>query len=190
MLSWPFSERAGSKVKISGTLVRTGVFRSRPAFALAFSSPPVVVARVGLNNNKEQGRTDLLDAFRVPERVLQRDQRLQRVDSMIDRNLSRDLSLQDAANAADMERTYFSEFFHRRLGLTFRQWLRCRRVARAIELVGNRNFSVSELASEVGFHNPGSFARAFKKLTNLTPLEFKKFSEAQIYEDEDVAVRA
>ena len=118
------------------------------------------------------------------------DRRLERVDSMIEKNLSRDLSLQDAADAADMERTYFSEFFHRHLGLTFRQWLRFRRIARAIELVGNHNFTISELASEVGFHNPGSFARAFKKLTNLTPLEFKKFSEVQMYSGENVALRA
>lgn len=72
-----------------------------------------------------------------------------------------------------MEPRYFSSFFHREVGLCFRDWLARFRVSKAIELMAAKDDSVLEIALGVGFSSLRTFERAFKKQTGLTPLQFK-----------------
>ncbi|MDA2939275.1 AraC family transcriptional regulator, partial [Acidobacteria bacterium AH-259-A15] len=81
--------------------------------------------------------------------------------------------LKEAAQIAGLEKKYFSVFFHEKVGMTFTGWLAHVRVARAMELIKTRNYSITEVAYAVGFGDLRTFQRAFKKCTTLTPREFK-----------------
>ncbi len=100
--------------------------------------------------------------------------RLQRVKEHVDENYSEEISLEKAARIAATEKTYFSTFFHKKVGITFTDWLRQIRVAKAIEIIKTRNQSICDTAFEVGFGDLRSFERAFKRYTNLTAREFKQ----------------
>ena len=100
--------------------------------------------------------------------------RLQRVKRFVEENYSEKISLDRAASIASMERTSFSRFFSSKVGISFTQWLTKVRVAKARDLMKKSNYSISEITYAVGFSDPRTFERAFKKLTDLTPLQFKK----------------
>ncbi len=100
--------------------------------------------------------------------------RLKRVKEHVDEYYSEEISLGKAARIAATEKTYFSTFFRKKVGITFTEWLRRLRVARAIEIMKTRNQSIVDIAFEVGFGDLRSFERAFKKYTNLTASEFKQ----------------
>jgi AraC-like DNA-binding protein len=99
---------------------------------------------------------------------------LQRVREFVDRNLSEPIPLRAAARAAGLEEKYFSAFFHRKTGVCFRDWLAGRRVERAIEILKQRDDTITSVAATVGFQDLRTFERAFKRLTGLTPRELKR----------------
>jgi AraC-like DNA-binding protein len=99
---------------------------------------------------------------------------LQRVREYVEQNLSEPISLREAASAAGLEEKYFSAFFHRKTGICFRDWLAGRRVDRAIEILTQRDDTITNVAASVGFQDLGTFERSFKRLTGLTPREFKR----------------
>jgi len=100
--------------------------------------------------------------------------RLRRVKKHVDQNYSEEISLEKAAQIAATEKTYFSTFFRKKVGITFTDWLRRLRVAKAIEIMKTRNESICDIAFEVGFGDLRTFERAFKRYTNLTAREFKQ----------------
>jgi len=100
--------------------------------------------------------------------------RLQRVKKYVDECYSEEIPLAKAASIAATEKTYFSTFFRKKVGITFTDWLRRIRVAKAIEIMETRNQSICDIAFEVGFGDLRSFERAFKRYTNLTAREFKQ----------------
>ena len=99
---------------------------------------------------------------------------LQRVREYVEQNLSEPISLREAAGAAGLEEKYFSAFFHRKTGVCFRDWLAGRRISRAIEILTQRDDTITNVAASVGFQDLGTFERSFKRLTGLTPREFKR----------------
>ncbi len=100
--------------------------------------------------------------------------RLRRVKKHVDQFYSEEISLEKAAQIAATEKTYFSTFFRKKVGITFTDWLRQLRVAKAIEILKTRNQSICDIAFEVGFGDLRSFERAFKRYTKMTAREFKK----------------
>ncbi len=100
--------------------------------------------------------------------------RLTRVKKYVEQNYAEVISLEKAAEIAATEKTYFSTFFREKVGITFTEWLRQFRVAKAIEIMKTRNESIINIAFEVGFQDLRTFERAFKKYTNLTAREFKR----------------
>ncbi len=100
--------------------------------------------------------------------------RLKRVKEHVDEYFSEEISLEKAAHIAATEKTYFSTFFRQKVGITFTDWLRQLRVAKAIEIIKTRNQSICDIAFEVGFGDLRSFERAFKRYTHMTAREFKQ----------------
>ncbi|RPJ87535.1 MAG: AraC family transcriptional regulator [Acidobacteria bacterium] len=99
---------------------------------------------------------------------------LGRLKRYIDVNYSQEISLLHAARIAALERSYFSTFFRKKVGINFRDWLRQVRVAKAMELFEQQDCSISEVAFAVGFADLSTFERAFKKVTSMTPSQYKR----------------
>ena len=100
--------------------------------------------------------------------------RLKRLHQYVEQSFSEHLPLEKAAGIAALESSYFSSYFRTKVGITFTDWLRHVRVKKAMELLKARDFSITEVAYEVGFRDLRTFERAFKKHTLKTPREFKK----------------
>ena len=100
--------------------------------------------------------------------------RLNRLRQYVEQSYSEPLPLGKAASIAALESSYFSSYFHAKVGITFTEWLRQVRLEKAIELIKASDLSLTEIAYEVGFSDLRTFERAFKKHTRMTPMRFKK----------------
>ena len=100
--------------------------------------------------------------------------RLNRLRDYVEQGYSEPITLEKAASIAALESSYFSSYFHAKVGITFTEWLRQVRIEKAIGLVKASDFSITVIAYEVGFADLRTFERAFKKHTQMTPMRFKK----------------
>ncbi len=100
--------------------------------------------------------------------------RLNRLHQYVEQTYSEPISLKKAASVAALESSYFSSYFRAKVGITFTDWLRQVRIKKAMELMKAKDFSITEVAYEVGFGDLRTFERAFKQYTRRTPREFKK----------------
>ncbi len=100
--------------------------------------------------------------------------RLNRLRQYVEQSYSEPISLKSAASIAALESSYFSSYFHAKVGITFTEWLCQVRTEKAMELMKAGDFSITHIAYEVGFGDLRTFERAFKKCARMTPLQFKK----------------
>jgi len=100
--------------------------------------------------------------------------RLNRLREYVEKSYTERIPLEKAASIAALESSYFSTYFRAKVGVSFTEWLRQVRVKKAMELMQARDFSITEVAYEVGFRDLRTFERAFKKYALKTPREFKK----------------
>jgi AraC-like DNA-binding protein len=99
--------------------------------------------------------------------------RLARLQAYIMANLSQPISLGDAARVAALEKKYFSRYFKACVGRTFSAWLLEQKIGYAIELLRDRDYSISSLALAVGCLDLRTFERRFRRVTGMTPREFR-----------------
>jgi len=100
--------------------------------------------------------------------------RLKKLLSYMKTNISERLKLEDAAQVACMEKTAFSKFFSRTVGITFHDFVQQWRVASAVDQMLATDNSLTQIAFATGFQSMITFERAFKKRTGMTPSEFRR----------------
>lgn len=91
-------------------------------------------------------------------------------------HLDSHLSLDQVAREAGMSKFHFCRHFKTNTGLTFREFLAQRRIARATELLREGNRSVSEVYLDVGFKDLSHFGRVFRKITGQPPSRYRRLS--------------
>jgi len=102
--------------------------------------------------------------------------RLSKVKQHVEQNFSGPITLAQAAHVAGLEKTYFSKYFHERTGVCFKDWIGLMRIKRAIAMLMNHDYNITELAFAVGFQDLRTFERAFKKFVGVTPRECKRIA--------------
>lgn len=92
----------------------------------------------------------------------------------INENYHKDLTMAMVANHVSLNYHYFSTLFNERTGISFVDYLKRIRVEKAKELLKTTNMKVQEVAVNVGYDNPKYFAKVFKKMTGVSPQEFRR----------------
>lgn len=106
---------------------------------------------------------------------------LERLEKWVDDYLSGDElgikglpTVQSVANALNVSSKYLSTLLKVLTGQTTQQHIHARLIEKAKEKLSTTQFSVSEIAYDLGFEHSQSFSKFFKSKTNLSPLEFRK----------------
>jgi AraC-like DNA-binding protein len=94
---------------------------------------------------------------------------LQRVLNYIDAHLADPLTLDLLAAKAQTSRFHFAHCFKTELGLSPYQYIIKRRVAHAIELLGEHNCTVAEVAAKAGFLHASQMAATMVRVVGVTP---------------------
>ncbi|NNF51630.1 MAG: helix-turn-helix transcriptional regulator [Gammaproteobacteria bacterium] len=100
--------------------------------------------------------------------------RLASVKAFCDSHLAEKITLKTVADIACLEYTYFSSYFHNTVGVRFGDWLRYQRVLRAQSVIRGSTMPLSKLAKQCGFNNLRTFQRAFRRVTGMTPRQFRR----------------
>jgi transcriptional regulator GlxA family with amidase domain len=77
--------------------------------------------------------------------------------------------VESLAGVAGQSRSIFAERFSAILGEGAAHYLARLRMQLARELLGQSGISVAEVASRLGYESEASFARAFKRITRVSP---------------------
>lgn len=102
--------------------------------------------------------------------------RLRQVILYIDQHLHEDISLTDLAAVADLTPDHFGVAFKVSTGKTPHRYHIERRIHRAKELLLNPSLTIIQIALEVGFSGQSHFSATFRKVTGMSPSEFRNRS--------------
>jgi AraC-like DNA-binding protein len=92
----------------------------------------------------------------------------------LDENIGEPLSIPDLAAASGLSQSHFRRRFHKETGFTPSDYLTRRRILRAKQLLQGKRMSITEIAFRLGFQSSPYFAAVFKKLTGMTPSEYRE----------------
>ncbi len=93
--------------------------------------------------------------------------------SWINDNYNQDLSLESMASYIGCSPSYTSRLFKRETGCDIISYLSSVRISHAKELLCQTKMTLEEISVSVGFNHQQTFIRNFKKLTGLTPTEYR-----------------
>lgn len=88
-------------------------------------------------------------------------------------NVEGEVSLKFVADKLFMNKTYISEAFKQKTGISFVGYLTTVKMERAIKLITEEKFKVYEIGYKLGFKDVEYFSKLFKKYTGVTPTEFR-----------------
>lgn len=95
----------------------------------------------------------------------------------IKRYLERDnqgVSLNDIAKKMDMSPKYMSRLFKEKTNFGFREYQIHLKIERSKELLSTTLLNVNEISAKLGYQNPESFMRLFKRTTGYTPDKYRR----------------
>lgn len=98
---------------------------------------------------------------------------LKKVRVLLDTQYLSEHRLCDLASFAGVHRVHLVRAFRKHYGLTIGQHIRKRRIAHACELLARTDLLLREIAAVCQFVDQSHFSRQFKKLSGLTPAEYR-----------------
>ncbi|WP_058329701.1 helix-turn-helix domain-containing protein [Ensifer sp. 22564] len=99
---------------------------------------------------------------------------IKRVTTYMRDNLTKDIRLQELADLVNLSRFHFCTAFRVATGHTPYVWLTRQRIAHAKALLADRTLRITDIALVVGYETQSAFASSFRKVTGLTPSEFRR----------------
>ncbi|OCA82067.1 helix-turn-helix domain-containing protein [Pseudobacillus wudalianchiensis] len=98
---------------------------------------------------------------------------VQRAMAYIEKEYLNPITLEDVANYVHLSPTYFSRLFKSATGKNFVEYITYLRIEKAKALLMDLNYTVYQIASEVGYSNSHYFSRVFKTIVGKTPSDYR-----------------
>lgn len=122
------------------------------------------------------------DTWRAPAKAPSMDpKRLGRVLDFIEARLASDISLDDLAAEACLSPFHFSRQFRATMGVGPHSYVTGRRVQAARNKLALKSSTLLEIALDTGFGSQANFNRVFRKVTGLTPGEYRRLRIHQVW---------
>src|SRR5699024_10185470 len=108
------------------------------------------------------------------EKALRETRPITEAKRYIQQHYQEALRLEDVSSAVGFNATYFSALFKKETGQNFMDYLTELRVNKSKELLCRDDLSVQDVAELVGYRDLKYFSRLFKKITVVSPSDYKK----------------
>lgn len=92
--------------------------------------------------------------------------------SMINSEYMSNISVQSIADRIGLERTYFSDLFKKKIGISPKQFLLKTRMEQAAVFIRDYGYSVSVTALSVGYSDVYTFSKMFKQYFGISPSKY------------------
>lgn len=97
--------------------------------------------------------------------------------NIIKKEYNKKLTLSDMAKRLNISNSYLSRKLNEELNVSFSELINLYRIDKAIDLLSLKEHRIFEIAEFVGFSEYKYFCSVFKKYTNMTPTEYKRYIE-------------
>ena len=97
-----------------------------------------------------------------------------KVITLIDYDITADLSLSAVANHLFVNPSYLSNAFSHEMGQTLTKYVNMRRIERAVMMLHKTDMQIQDVASSVDIVDVNYFIRLFKKKYGMTPTAYRK----------------
>lgn len=87
---------------------------------------------------------------------------------------SSNLSIEDMCRTVHVTPFHFIRLFKEKTGMTPHEYLLNVRINNAMDIIKKYEYPISEVAKMCGFVNAGHFSSVFKRMTGISPSEFRK----------------
>jgi len=101
-------------------------------------------------------------------------ERIETVLHFIERNLSKGVTLEDAAEFAHVSPCYLSRLFRKKMNTTFISYLKGQRIERAKALLQNSDLPINNVSLDLSYADANYFCKAFKKEVGISPTEYRQ----------------
>lgn len=111
-----------------------------------------------------------------PDSISSDQKRIQELKRLINVHFEKDqaFSLDSIAKEMNLSASYLSSIFKKNEKMTYKEYIHSLRLNMACDLLTNSNLTIEEVALHCGYQESSSFSRAFKKIYNLSPLNYRK----------------
>lgn len=99
---------------------------------------------------------------------------IQNTVDYIEEHLQEEIHIEDLAQIASLSPFYYQRLFKRLVKKTVNEYIKLRRLARAIEELDTEQNRILDIAVKYGFSSHANFTRAFKETYGITPESYKK----------------
>ncbi|MBO9596581.1 MAG: response regulator [Cohnella sp.] len=99
---------------------------------------------------------------------------IRKITAYIDDHLAEEFTRQQIAEFVHFNPAYLSRLFKREIGASLTDYILAKRIEKAKRLLATTRMKISDIAAAVGYDNIPYFSRKFKRVTNLTPFEYRK----------------
>lgn len=97
------------------------------------------------------------------------------VDFLQENYFSPKLSINEVALKSYLSRTYFSRIFKEATGVSYTEYLQNIRITEACRLLKNTDNKITDIMFSIGFRDIKHFNKLFKRITGMTPSEYRKY---------------
>jgi len=102
------------------------------------------------------------------------DKRVSNALTYIERHIGERLTNKVFADKANMVENSFARIFRENTGISIQQYIKKKRIDKALILLHHTDASIEAIANECGFSDRNHFSKVFKELMELTPVSYKK----------------
>lgn len=101
-------------------------------------------------------------------------EQIQQTLDEIEDHLSEEINIEDLAKKASLSIFYYQRLFRRLVKKPVAEYVKLRRMARAAELLLEKERRILDIALELGFSSHEHFTRTFKETFGVTPDEYRR----------------
>ena len=103
-----------------------------------------------------------------------KDFQFESVLAFIDENISRDITMDEAAANIAISYHYFSRRSKELTGYSFPEYVNRRRIELSKAYLRDPSLKIADIAYKIGYHSPSTFSRAFKKYEDCYPTDYRR----------------
>lgn len=96
------------------------------------------------------------------------------VSAYVQEHLTEDITVDEIAQTLYLSPNYLSSRFHRESGMTLRTFISQQRISKAKDYLKNTDRSILDISTFLGFSSQAYFQNVFKKMTGMTPKEYRE----------------
>jgi len=98
---------------------------------------------------------------------------IQKAVDYIEENIGEEIRIEELAETANLSYFYFHRLFTRLVRKPVKEYIKLRRLARAVEYIKDKDKRILDIALEYGFGSHETFTRAFKNAYGFTPAVYR-----------------